>query len=57
MQWHSVSDSKMQLQKRFVTESDKKAVVDSKTRERVSSRSKNIFLVTKYRSSQCQVKL
>ena len=23
MQWHSVSDSKMQLQKRFVTESDK----------------------------------
>ena len=23
MQWHSVSDGKMQLQKRFVTESDK----------------------------------
>ena len=23
IQWHSVSDSKMQLQKRFVTESDK----------------------------------
>ena len=23
MQWHSVSDSKMKLQKRFVTESDK----------------------------------
>ena len=29
-----------------------KAVVDSETRERVSCRSNNIFLVTKYRSSQ-----
>ena len=34
-----------------------KAVVDSKTRERVSCRSNNFFLVAKYGSSQCQVKL